>query len=189
MPKNIILLALFLSAVWMSCKSPAQKFATETAQLDSIRTQLNTMKVWFMVDERKVSKRFAHLQQQDSIIQLTNLAQRLPEDLGLAIEEFRAIPEIYKNYLNLFKQQQQQLDSLVQSTDSLQNLLYSEKIGRRKFRELLGAHQLIVNRLQQEVEATVKKTIEVEPTYKRIQPHIDSLERFSAMPGQLAPRR
>jgi hypothetical protein len=184
MPKNNILATLFVGIFWVSCTNPAQKFTTETAQLDTIRSQINTMKVWFMVDEHKISKRYKHLTQQDSIIQLTNLSEQLPKDLGLSIEEFRAIPNIYRNYLNLFKQQQRQLDSLTQSTDSLQNLLYSESIGRRKFRKLLEIHKQCTNNLQLEVEATVKKTIEVEPTYKRIQPHIDSLEQSAIKLGQ-----
>lgn len=185
MPKITLFLCGLLALALSACQSPAQKFATETAQLDSLKTQINTMKAWFMVDERKVNLRFKHMQQQDSIIQLPNLASRLPQSLELDVDQYRAIPAIYQNYLQLYKQQQTRLDSLALATDSLQNILYTEKIGRRKFRELLAAQQQFTNALQTQTEGTVKKTIEVEPVFKRIQPHIDSLEKFAFKPGQL----
>ena len=106
----------FVVSYWLlgvACQDPASKYRTETVRFDSLREELFTMRVWFMMlDDSSVQKRYNHLVEQDSLINLPNLADHLPRELGLSLIEYRGIGPIYKNYLDKGKQQKQRLDTL-----------------------------------------------------------------------------
>lgn len=177
---------MFISILALSsCTDPAKEFAVETAQCDSLSTQLAQLSQWFVVDETKIRKRQLLFGKQNKLIQTDSLDQFLPHELGLSVIQYRGIPAIYNNYLLNHLAISKQQDSLVKAVSLLKQDLYDKKIGRRKFRDLLAGLQHAVGNLEMDVNATSKKVFEVEPTYKRIQPHIDSLDKLMlVMPGQ-----
>ncbi len=177
--KTVPLLFGLVLAGWIIGCTPDPRSLHIQRQLDSLEQTVSSCAKLYIIDERTLQKRLARSRGRlDTLNRL-----RLDATWQARITQYRGIMNVYRGFLKHYAAYEWDFQQLQKRMKALKKAWQAEKLSADSAEKQLAALQAEVQQHCEQTRQWVRRVVDVEPMYERLEPQFERLLQ-SVQPGR-----